>query len=101
MFQKSDETFEKILVNMLDPKDAATKTEIHNPLGLAKLASLADALEAEGLDLPAKTIRSFIDHYLIYMISHDRKSRTEIIQALSEAFKRERSMAEKLTSAPQ
>lgn len=94
----NEDSFQKILISLLDPENIETKTEIELPMPLAQLAILADVLEKEGVpDLP-ELLRNFIKKYLVYQVSHLRKGRTEIIGALTEGIKEERRLREKLTS---
>lgn len=84
-----DETdsFERILNNLLNPEQITTKTEIQRPLNLSKLYTFARWLENEKLEKSAQIVDSFIDIYLEYMVSNQRKSRKEIIQALTQMSK--------------
>jgi hypothetical protein len=82
-----EESVEKILVRMLDGQDVELKTEYHDPLRVSLLETLADWLEAEGLISSAQLVRDFLSHYSIAMVSNDRKSREEIVRAVSELRK--------------
>jgi len=93
-----EENLHKVLVSLLDDKKVATKTEIQNPLAMARLISIAEWLEAYGMHKPAKFIKAFIVWYQTYMISHDRKSRQEVVAVLGEGMKEERRLRQKLTS---
>lgn len=100
MIVQSDETTEKILARLLDSNDIEMKTEIQNPLNLARLFSVADALTHEGYKSSGKLLTSFINIFLLYMTSFNRKRSTEIVTALTEALKREKTMVDKLTQPP-
>jgi len=93
-----EENLHKVLVSLLDNKDVVTKTEIQNPLNMARLVSIAEWLEAYNMTKPANFLREFIKMYLTYMISHDRKSRGEVVAVLGEGMKEERRLRQKLTS---
>ena len=95
-----EESFEKILITLLDEENVAMKTEIERPINLARLKILDICLENEVMFKSAKVISNFIDNYLIYMVSNKRQSRKEIIQALTEGLKQERTIGEKLTKTP-
>lgn len=82
-----EESVEKILVRMLDGQDVELKTEYHDPLRVSLLETLADWLEAEGLTSSAQLLKDFLKHYSIAMVSNDRKSREEIVRAVSELRK--------------
>lgn len=96
-----EESVEKILVSLLNPENAKTKTELHNPLTLTQLITYGKWLRDEKLFKSANTIFKFVEEYRVNMISFKRQSRTEVIQALSEAFKQERSLQQKLVSPPE
>jgi hypothetical protein len=108
LFQTSDESFEKILLTMLDEKGISTKTEIHKPLNLTRLETIAQWLRIEATSASpeeaieliacAELIEGFVKKYRINMVSFNRKSRLEVIQALTEGLKEERSLADKLIS---
>jgi len=93
-----EENLHKVLVSLLDDKAVVTKTEIQNPLAMARLISIAEWLEEYNMMKPAKFIRKFILWYQTYMISHDRKSRGEVVAVLGEGMKEERRLRQKLTS---
>jgi len=98
LFQVEEDSFEKILITLLDKENITMKTDIKNPLNLIKLKTLANLLRIEGLIEEANLIDNFITGYLEYMVSYNRQSRKEIIQALSEGLKEERTVGEKLMS---
>lgn len=80
----SNITIQQILNNLLNSdKNLALKTEIYNPKKLALLLTHANYLEYLGLINSAKIIKDFIKAYLTYMVSNKRKSRTEVIKALT------------------
>ena len=95
-----EESFEKILIRMLEPEKAETKTQIENTVAMSQLKMLATWARQEKCFKTAKTIETFIKTYLIYQISKDRQSRKEIISALTEGLKRDKSLAEKLRENP-
>jgi hypothetical protein len=102
LFESEEDSKEKILLQMINPDDVAPKTEIQRPLNLARMKMLAVWCRQEGLNECADFIEdAFIEPYLIYMISKDRQSRKEVFGALTEAFKEERSLGEKLASKPE
>lgn len=93
-----DESIHKFIGALLDAKDVDTKTEIENPLNMARLIGIAEWLEAYEMNKPAKFLRAFIKSYNTFMISKDRKSRQEVVSVLGEGMKEERRMRDKLTS---
>lgn len=95
-----DETYEKILRALLQSNDIELKTEIQNPLALARLKALATYLNSVGYVKSKKTIEDFIEFYLKYMVSNKREGRKEIIQAISEGLKKEQSVTDKLMTPP-
>lgn len=97
LFQVDDNSFEKILVSLIaDDENIAMKTDIQKPLALTKLEVLADWLELENLPDSAKLIRTFVKSYRINRVSNQRKSRQEVIHALTEGMKEDKSIGEKL-----
>jgi len=94
-----EESVEKILVRMLDGQDVELKTEYHDPLRVSLLETLADWLEAEGLTSSAQLLKDFLKHYSIAMVSNDRKSREEIVRAVSELRKQTQTVHNRWTGA--
>ena len=92
-----EENLHKAVASLLDSKNVVTKTEIQNPLAMARLVSIAEWLEAYEMHKPAKYLKAFILWYQTYMISHDRKSRLEVVSVLTEGMKEERSLRQKLS----
>ncbi len=80
----NDITIQQILNNLLNSdKNLALKTEINKPKKLAILLTLAKYLKSQKYIKSHNLIIGFIDTYLIYMVSNKRKSRIEVIKALS------------------
>jgi len=100
LIASNEESFEKILLRMLDSKDIEPKTQIDNVRALTKLAFLSDWLKSKGYLKSAQSITDWIKKYLIYQVSRDRQSRKEVERILTEGLKREKSLAEKLTEKP-
>lgn len=100
MIELHDETMEKILAALMDKNNIEMKTEIQMPLNLTRLNAIADALIAHQRPKSGKLLKDFIKAYLEYMVSHDREGRKEIIHAISESLKKEKTIGEKLTSPP-
>lgn len=94
------ESLERILIRLLQSEDIELKTEIQKPLNLARLNLLADWLMIENCPNASKMIKEFIQSYLKYMVSHNREGRKEIIQAIAEGMKRDKSLTDKLTTPP-
>lgn len=95
-----DESPQKILVSLLNKDNVEMKTEIQRPLKLAQLKTIENWCRSEKLYKCANAIETFINHYLVYMVSHDRQSRKETIQALQALMTNERTIGEKLTETP-
>lgn len=86
----NDITIQQILNNLLNSdKNLFLKTEINTPQKLATLFTLAKYLKSKKYIKTYKIIVGFIDIYLTYMVSNKRKSRIEVIQALTNLTKRE------------
>jgi hypothetical protein len=94
-------SYEEILMSLLNEENVAMKSEIDRPINLARLDVLSFWLKAEGLPKSSEFIDTFIKKFLVYMVSHNRQSRKEIIQALSEGLKEEKTIGEKLISKPE
>lgn len=88
-FQPTNEiTIQQILNNLLNSdKNLSLKTEIYNPKKLAVLMTLANYLKIQGYIKSFTLIKGFIETYLKYMISNKRKSRIEVIKALTNLTK--------------
>lgn len=100
LFEDSGDSYETILMEMMNKKNIVMKTEIHKPVPLTKLEILADWLKAEGMKKPSIMIKKFNITHLEHMVSYQRKGRTELFGALTEGLKRQMSLSEKLTRPP-
>lgn len=99
LFQTQGETLEKILLQMLDDtKGLPMKTHIIKPLNLSRLETLAFCFKSEGLPDTAAVLDYFVQKYRVNMVSFERKSRTEIIQAIEGLKHEDRTLADKLIS---
>lgn len=84
MLPAKDLTFQEILNNLLEgDKNLDLKTEIFKPKHLAGLNTIRIALKDAECTISSGIIRIFTEQYLRYMVSNKRKSRTEIIKAIS------------------
>lgn len=87
--QNSEITIHQILNNLTNlDKNLALKTEILRPKKLALLLSLAKYLKTQGYPKASKLLIDFITDYLTYMVSNKRKSRDEIIKALTSRIEK-------------
>ena len=85
----NDITIQQILNNLINSdKNIALKTEIYNPKKLATLLTYAEYLKSRKYVKSYKLIKEFIDNYLKYMVSNKRKSRIEVIKALTNLVER-------------
>lgn len=91
------DSLEKILKALMESDNIELKTEIPDPLNLAKLLTITEWFEANGYKRSADTLRKFITGYLKYMVSNKREGRKEIIHALAESLAAKRTVGEKLT----
>ena len=94
---QQDDSIEKILISLIDEKNIGMKTEVQNPTDLTKLKTFADILKKNDFKEESTLIYDFIKDFKINMVSFDRKSRKEIIDALRERITQERSFKDKLT----
>ena len=100
LLEDNGESYETILLEMMNKDNIVMKTEIHKPVALTKLEILADWIKSEGMRKPSKVIKNFDIKYLEHMVSFQRKGRTEVFGALTEGLKRQMSLTEKLTKQP-
>ena len=79
-----DPSIQHILQSLISGKgNISLKTEINNPTSLALLSLIGTWFKGKGYIKSSKTIESFIQLYMEYMVSNKRKSRKEVIKALS------------------
>jgi len=72
-----------ILINLLDSSSSLEmKTEVHNASSLACLKAIARVYKKRGLTLCSDVLDKWIFEYLELMVSRNRDSRKEIIEAL-------------------
>lgn len=100
LIRRENETYEKILVRLLEPDNVETKTQVDNPIALTRLDILSSWLRNEGVKGAANLVKDFAHDYRINMVSYKRQSRTEVVKALTEGIRQERTLAEKLTTTP-
>jgi len=87
--ETNDITIQQILNNLINSdKNIALKTEIYNPKKLATLLTYAEYLKSRKFVKSYKVIFNFIETYLKYMVSNKRKSRMEVIKALTNLTER-------------
>ena len=100
--QIKDVSLQDILMDLLDgDHDLELKTQIFNPKDVAGLNILSTVLKMEGLDKSSKLITVFIKEYLRYMVSYNRQSRTELINAIAGMLDRDTpklTFSEKMTT---
>ena len=88
--KSEDISLQQILNTLLDGKhNLDLKTEIFKPKDLSSLKILAEFLGKLKYPKSQMVLESFIKIYLRYMVSFERKSRKEIIQAISSLFEKE------------
>ena len=93
-------TYEKILSSLLNSEDLNLKTEIKSPQKLAGLFIYAKYLSQLNLTDSKDLIETYIDILNEYMVSYNRASRKEIIEAVRSMFEKATtsySLSEKLT----
>lgn len=95
MKDSNEMSIQDILVSLISDKENLTlKTEIHNPRGITALSLLQEYFKGIKCPVTAKIIGKLIDVYLEYMVSYNRKSRKEIIKALSSWIEKEYSQGQ-------
>jgi len=82
-----EESIEHILAKLMEPDGIALKSDLPNPLNVARLQSYADWLQAEGLVDSAAMVREFVRYFMEDMVSKGREGRKEIVRALQEIIK--------------
>lgn len=82
IFKGRSKSPEMILSDLIEPQNVEMKTEIAQPINLAKLATLAKACENEGYTRTKTVLDYFINRYLVFNVSHNRESRKEVIEGL-------------------
>lgn len=78
----SEDSIEKILGNLLTDNNIELKTEINNPFALSVLKTIQKYLKEKKLQKSSGFIKIFIKYLLKYYVSYERKSRTEIVDAV-------------------
>jgi hypothetical protein len=68
-------------------KNIAVKTELINPLVIARLQAYARWCKNEEMTIADDIITKFIKDYMVDMISNKRKGRLEVIHAISEKIR--------------
>ena len=91
----------QILNSLQDKENVEMQTEIQQPLNLTRLETLAKWCGDEKAFDSQATLNTFVYDYRINMVSFDRKSRKEIITALTESIKEERKLTDKLMTLPE
>jgi len=91
----------QILNSLQDKENVEMQTEIQQPLNLTRLETLAKWCGDEKAFDCQTTLNTFVYDYRINMVSFDRKSRKEIITALTESIKEERKLSDKLMTLPE
>lgn len=91
----------QILNSLQDKENVEMQTEIQQPLNLTRLETLAKWCGDEKAPNSKATLLDFVNDFRINMVSYDRKSRKEIITALTESIKEERKLADKLMTMPE
>jgi hypothetical protein len=94
----NQESPEKILAGLIvGDKHIALKTELKNPLAVARLQAIAAWLHKEGLEDAAATLKGFIDDYMKDMVSFNRAGRKEIIEGIKARMEAEKENRNKWT----
>jgi hypothetical protein len=101
MIPLEEETPEHILAGLIDPENIGMKSRIPNPLVLTQFEMMG---VWAGIDNQPKTklvFEQFAEFFRTNGISQDGERVKEIVQALSERIKQERTATEKLTAPPE
>jgi len=80
--QKELNIQQKIVEELLNEKNLDRKTELAKPLRWSVMTTIENFLQSKQMALTQKIINDFTQLSFKYLISHERKSREEYIQAL-------------------
>jgi len=98
LLQNESESMERILASLMkSDTHISLKTDLPNPLNVAKIQVIAEWFEKEGKRLNnqdfkecAVIIRAFIKFYMEDMVSNKRMGRREIIEGVKARIEAER-----------
>jgi hypothetical protein len=91
LFHRSDDGDTTELVrDLLNVERPDGRTDLKNPSATASMNLLAEWCEEENLHRTARMIRKYLHQYKVDVVSHNRKSRTEVVTAISEIRQQER-----------
>lgn len=82
LFSNDDISLEQIIYELMSPENIELKTDIKNPNSLAVLKLISYRLKEKNKIKSYKLLKNYIKFYLTFMVSENRKSRDELIQAL-------------------
>ena len=86
----NENSLQDILMDMLSgEKNLDLKSHVNKPKKMTGLIILADFLKVNQCKDSSKIISKFSEQFLRYMVSFNRKSRTEITEAIASALDRE------------
>lgn len=101
MIPIEEETPEHILAGLIDPENIGMKSRIPNPLVLTQFEMMGVWAEIDNQPKTKKVFEQFAEFFRTNGISQDGERVKEIVQALSERIKQERTATEKLTAPPE
>ena len=83
-------SLQEILIDLLDgEKNLDLKSHVNKPKKMTGLVILSDHLKVNQCKDSSKILSKFSEQFLRYMVSFNRKSRKEIVEAISSALDRE------------
>ena len=86
----NESSLQEILMDLIDgEKNLDLKSHVNKPKKMTGLVILSDFLKVNQCRDSSKIISKFSQQFLRYMVSFNRKSRTEITEAISSALDRE------------
>jgi hypothetical protein len=101
MIPIEEETPEHILAGLIDPENIGMKSRIPNPLVLTQFEMMGVWAGIDDYPKTKKVFEQFAEFFRTNGISQDGERVKEIVQALSERIKQERTATEKLTAPPE
>jgi len=100
MIPIEEETPEHILAGLIDPANLGMKSRIPNPLVLTQFEMLGVWADTDDMPKTKAVFEKFAEFFRTNGISQDGERVKEIVQALSERIKQERTASERLMSTP-
>lgn len=97
LFQRGNrDDYSQIIKSLLNPENVELKTELPNPQAVTALTIIGKWCENEGCTRTADLIEGYLTRYRIDMVSNRRKSREEVVNAISDLRKQRLDMRSRM-----